>query len=1171
VIPWKGNYLQDAGSSLATGGEDDPFVDHLRPLFARAEQVAIVAAFVQDSGLELLREPVLSVLERGVDVRLLTGDYFNITQVKALKRLLDWMEGARAVVESAHEEDAAATGSLDVRVVEVGRRDGWPKSFHPKSWRFESDEAGVAFVGSSNISWTALNHGVEWNLAVRRESDPEGYAKVVKAFDRRWVEATPLTLEWVADYELRARAEPKPLPTGEQEEEAPAKVPTPHDVQSQALEALEKARKNGRERALVVHATGLGKTWLAAFDVQAFADYFHQSPRVLFVAHRAEILQQAADTFRKILPEARFGWFVGSQDSLGGDVVFASVQKLAYGDNLSQFEPEAFDYIIVDEVHHAAAPSYRHILKHFDPAFLLGLTATPDRADEADIRPLFDDFVAHRARIGEGIERGYLSPFHYHGLTDTTDYAPIPWRSGKFHTRELTEAVATQKRMERVLEALDEHPGTSTLIFCASIDHARFAADWLGERGLQVAAIYSRPDSADRDASLRALRDGDLDAVCAFDILNEGVDIPKVDRVLLLRPTESPVVFMQQLGRGLRTADGKEHLTVLDFVGNHRVFLDRMRTLLSLGPKTTSLRDFLEKDEQPELPPGCEINVELEAIELLKDLLPQSSRNALVSTYRELRDARGRRPTAGEMHRHEMNLRSRTVKDSGGWFGFLADEGDLEDAELEAWRTGEAWFHELETTTLNKSYKMVVVQALLDADALDRGLPIDDLAARCHRIVVRSPGLFSDIASLASLDDPRDPDPDQWRSFWDAMPLKVWTGEYRREIEDPWFERPDGAGGDFASRVPVPTEPLARAAFIDMTRELVEYRLAKYRDRYDESAAETGAFCAKLLTNKRDPIIKLPSRERHPDIPRGETTVTLPDGQKWRFRFVKIAVNVARPVGDDKNRLPDLLRGWFGPAAGEPGTEFNIEFRPTKHGWRIEPLGERVIPFARPGHIIAFPDLQAAAGAHRLPQNETPGWTQLRIADSGAPPADFAVQAHGDSMDGGDEPIRHGDWALMRWARGEPLGKVVGRVALVRHAASDDSETSAPAYYLKRVAETEDGFELRSDNLQVAAMPATADTVVVALHVETLPAEEIESQRIAAFVEALRAELERRAPAGVAAEGSAYGAAFSKAVRRIAERAEGQDALATKVAAWLAEAFELDGETARAVVAGVMR
>ncbi|QDG52099.1 HIT domain-containing protein [Persicimonas caeni] len=1171
VIPWKGNYLAESSPSLATGGADDHFVDHLRPLFARAQRIAIVAAFVQDSGLQLLQSPLRSALDRGVDVRLLTGDYFNITQVEALKRLLDWMDGAAAV-----REQAAREGSLEVRVVEVGKRDGWPKSFHPKSWRFESPSFGVAFVGSSNISHTALTVGSEWNLRVRRQSDPQGYGEVVRAFDAQWDEATPLTLDWVSGYELRARAKPKPLPTGEEDEEAPAEVPTPHDVQAEALEALEKARKNGRERALVVHATGLGKTWLAAFDVRAFADYFHTSPRVLFVAHRAEILQQAADTFRRILPEATFGWYVGSRSQAHGDVVFASVQKLTYGDNLAALKPDAFDYIIVDEVHHAAAPSYRRILEHLDPAFLLGLTATPDRADEADIRPLFDDFVAHRASIGEGIELEFLSPFHYFGLADVTDYAPIPWRNGKFQTEALTKAVATHERMARVWEALAEHPGESTIIFCSSIDHARFVSEWLAERDMQVAAIFSGPDSADRDASLRALKDGELDAVCAVDILNEGVDIPRVDRVVMLRPTESPVVFMQQLGRGLRTADGKDYLTVLDFVGNHRVFLDRVRTLLSLGPKPLSLRKFLEKGEQPELPKGCQINIELEAIDLLKDLLPTSSRSSLVREYRELHQARGKRPTASELHTLGFNLR--TLKKHGGWFGFLADEGDLTDAELEAWRVGEAWFHELETTTLNKSYKMVVVQALLDADALDTGLPIDAVSDRCHRILARSPELFQDIASLTQLDDPRDPDSEQWRNFWDAMPLSVWSGDYRRTIDNPWFTRttnkptitsPRGTSGEdqggassrsgnepryFTSHVPVPSAPAAREAFLTMTRELVEYRLTKYRERYDEAAQETGAFRAKLISNKRDPILKLPSRKKHPDIPRGETTVALPDGQKWRFRFVKIAVNVAHPVGANKNRLPDLLRTWFGPAAGEPGTEFRVEFRPTKDGWRIEPLGAHVIPFPRPGHVIAFPNLQAAAGAHRLPQDETPTWTQLRLADADAPSADFAVQAHGDSMDGGDvadERIRNGDWVLMRWARGEPLEAVEGRVALVRHAGESDE---APAYYLKRVVETEEGFELRSDNPRVPALEASEETVVVALCVGVTPRHEATSRHMDAFVAALPAQLERH---GVTRE-PAYAAALEEEARRLAEDAADRSEFIALLSDWMVAEYEVD-------------
>ncbi|MFW5967671.1 MAG: DEAD/DEAH box helicase family protein, partial [Persicimonas sp.] len=435
VIPEKGNYLEGGGaptrppaspdkvqSRLATGGESDPFIDYLRPLFARAQQIFIVAAFIQDSGLKLLRGPLLSAMARGATVRLLTGDYFHITQVEALRRLLDWQDASelsellesQLSVERVGEADFHP-GGLKVRVVEVGPRDGWPNSFHPKSWRFESDAFGVGFVGSSNISYRALTDGIEWNLSVRRDADPEGYREVAEAFDAQWKEARQLTPEWLAGYELEAKKNPQPVPRGEIDKPEPSDEPAPHEIQREALEALDSARRAGRRRALVVHATGLGKTWLAAFDVRAYAEYSRRTPRVLFLAHRIEILQQAAETFRDIIPDVKFGWFVADKDKRDGDVVFASVQKLRRRARIQQFDKDEFDYVIVDEVHHAAADGYRRILRHLDPEFLLGLTATPDRADEADIRPLFDDFVAHRADIGEGIERGYLCPFHYQG------------------------------------------------------------------------------------------------------------------------------------------------------------------------------------------------------------------------------------------------------------------------------------------------------------------------------------------------------------------------------------------------------------------------------------------------------------------------------------------------------------------------------------------------------------------------------------------------------------------------------------------------------------------------------------------------------------------------------------------------------------------------------------
>jgi superfamily II DNA or RNA helicase/diadenosine tetraphosphate (Ap4A) HIT family hydrolase/HKD family nuclease len=1218
VIPEEGNYLEDEEEAdrpdadrgegavsesiekvadwtdhLSSGGPDDPFIEYLRPLFAEASEVDIVAAFIQDEGLKLLEGPLLSAIDRGAKIRVLTGDYLNLTQVDALQRLLDWQEGVQASrpeadpgedEPSADSEVRESTGVLEVRVVEVSPQDEQPKSFHPKSWRFEGDAFGVAFVGSSNISRLALTEGIEWNLSVRRQSQTSAYREVTDAFESQWSEARPVTSKWVREYELRARDNPQPIPGAEAEAPDEKDVPTPHEIQQEALEALDRARRAGRERALVVHATGLGKTWLAAFDVREFADYTNQTPRVLFIAHRNEILQQAAETFRDIIPEATFGWYAGTKDESGGDIVFSSVQKLYRESNLRSFESEEFDYVIVDEVHHAAADSYRRILSHFDPEFLLGLTATPDRADEADIRPLFDHFVAHRADIGVGIEAGFLCPFHYHGLKDVTDYEPIPWRSGRFTKKKLTEALATQERMENIWEAMQEYPAERTIAFCSSIDHARYVRDWLSDRGVDVAAIYSKPDADDRDASLRKLAEGELDVVCAVDILNEGVDIPRVDRVAMLRPTESSLLFMQQLGRGLRVAEDKQHLTVLDFVGNHRVFLDRVRTLLSLGEKRTTLREFLVKDATPELPEGCKVDIELEAIELMRDMLPENSRSSIVREYRELREARGQRPTAVEMYRLDLNV-PRLRQKHGSWFGFVANEGDLDEDEEKALEAGESWFQDLESTRLNKSFKMVVVQALLEADALGTGMPVCDLADRSHAILIRNPELFQDITSTSEIEDPRNPDSDNWRRYWDKWPLQVWAGDRGSKDDNPWFDRLDQSPsgeptvGDFPffrSNIPVPSDEGAREAFVEMTREIVEFKLARYRDRPSVQGVDTGVFRTRVAIEDRDPVLEIPSRDDRDDIPSDEVTAILPDGQKWRFRFDDETIEVARPVGDDRNRLPDLLRTWFGPVVGSDDVKREVEFRPAKDGWRVEPIGENVIPFPRPGHVIGFPDFEAAAGAHRLDKQDEPQWTQLQLAEpERADHADFAVRVRGDSMEhpDHDEPIRDGDWVLMKWARGESLGAVEDQVVLVEHRKNGKA-----AHYLKRVVETDDGFELRSDNPDVAPMPASEETVVIGLHLETLRPNDVYSDAEAAFLRALRSELDEQTTM------DAYEAAFMEKTREwlddirgdsslsdVLDRESGNTRLRHELADHLETTYELTPELGDEVAGRVVR
>ncbi|TNF33001.1 MAG: HIT domain-containing protein [Deltaproteobacteria bacterium] len=1097
VIPEAGNYKRaghiprrlavtqpasrgDGGRRLSTGGRLDPFYTHIGPYLRTASQVQILAAFTMLSGVRELEPDLHLAVSRGATVRILTGDYLNLTQAHALRRLLDLVR-----TEVLDEEAADERGALDVRVVEAAHyRDA--ATFHPKSWVFLGGRRDVAFVGSSNISRAALTDGIEWNLRLDRTADPVGFAEVLEAFERSWRVATPLTDEWLATYAERARATGRPRPDGEVNPEQTT-PPKPRDVQGDALEALARARAEHRDRAVVVLATGLGKTLLAAFDIDAMARELGHAPRVLFIAHRDELLRQAASAFRRVLPDARFGWFAGPFDNLEGDVVFASIQKLARPEQLGRIPRGAFDYLVVDEVHHADAQSYRRVLEHFDTRFRLGLTATPERGDGGDILGLFDDHLALEADIGVGIALEHLVPFAYFGLVDNVDYQPIPWRGGRFQPAELSAAVATHARMERLWEGWQAHPGERSLVFCCSIDHADFVARWLSERGVSAVSVHSGPNSADRIDALRGLANGAVTAVVTVDLFNEGVDLPALDRVVMLRPTESPVIFMQQLGRGLRKAPGKERLTVIDFVGNHRVFLDRVRSLVNLGRAPggpVSVRAWLD-GTAASLPPGCSVDVALEAKDLLRRLLPSGARHAVVRAYRDRVALRGERPRIGELARQGFNPRSLTSFE--GWFDFVASEGHLTPGEREALAAAGAFLRAVERReSMTKSFRMVALEALVDLDALASGVDVSALCERSRAIMLRAPELEADL-SAKELGDPRTASAEAWRAYWTKWPLEHWTTG-----KTPQFRLSETR---FEPRFSVPSS--AREALTAMTRELVDYRLWGYRQRRAaEGSASLGtAFEAKLIHNAQGPILKLPDRERAPGLPSGPTDVRAPDGRHWVFRFAKIAVNVAHPVGTSANRLPDLLRGWFGPDAGRSGTSFRVRFAPSPDGWHVTPVeadDAPVIPLPSRGRLIAFPSLQAAAGWS--PAGYDAGGIE---ADEVALPGDFdrescfAVRASGDSMSGRAIPwsrdIRDGDWLVMRWARGESRARLLNRVVLVARSHDDETQT----YHIKRLEQTAAGFVFASDNPEHAPMPARPGDEPVALLVDVVRPESL--------------------------------------------------------------------------------
>lgn len=1067
VIPSKANYLRQV-APLATGGDDDPFSRHVIPLFERATDIAIVAAFVQESGLDRIQAAVDAAIRRGARIRVITGDYLNITQAGALETLLDWEQAAQS-------DDDDAPGRFLARVIEVETLPARGKSFHPKSWRFEAPAMGVAFVGSSNLSRSALESGIEWNLRVDRDRDCPAYTRVCEAFEALWTRARPLDPAWIEAYAQRARRAQLATPLDEVDGELPESPPEPHDAQLEALERLRACREQGRRRAIVVLATGLGKTWLAAFDHAQLHVELGRRPRLLFLAHRAELLRQAARTYRTLLRDAgtpaRVGWFLGDSNDLAADLVFASVAKLSRPEHLARLVNEPFDYVVVDEVHHAAAESYRRILDRVDPTFLLGLTATPDRADAADILGLFDDFIAYQADIARGIELERLTPFHYVGVKDDIDYEHIPWRNRRFDPDALSQAAQTEARMQTLWRAWASHPGDRTLVFCCSIAHADFVRRWLLAKDVKVAAVYAGAGSDDREQSLAELARGELGAVCAVDVFNEGIDVPSIDRVVMLRPTESSVVFLQQLGRGLRASAGKASVNVIDFVGNHRMFLERLRALLSLGGAagTGALRALLQPDGTVELPAGCSVELELEAKALLASLFQVSGAGEVERAYRELCLERGTdesptsRPTAGELQRMGY-LPSRLRDRHGSWFDFVRGEAGLSDEEVQVLEVAGGFLRELETTAMTKCFKMVTLEILLEQDALLAGMRVDDLATRAHAWLRRSPELFADVIDELRVQELDGALRAKWIAYWKQNPIDAWTGGKSRA----WFRIDDGF-----FRLDLGVSPALAAPLHRLSRELVDYRLAQYRDRRQQAQPTSTGFVCKITWNKRDPIVKLPSDRSM--IPEGEMDVRLPDGAVWQFKFMKQFCNVARPAGTSRNQLPDLLRRWFGPRAGQPGTAFQIRFHASPSGYWVEPVQAAVIDLASRRKIVAYPDLRAAAG-HIATDVEPPNEELVSLPIDDADPELFAVRVSGTSMDGGKQPLHDGDWAVMRLARSMPASAVEGRVVLVQV----EGDAHGAGYQIKRLKRDGRGWQLTSDNPAGPTFEATESMVPIA-------------------------------------------------------------------------------------------
>jgi superfamily II DNA or RNA helicase/HKD family nuclease len=576
---------------------------------ASADSVDLLCSFLKWSGFLLIEPSVREFLTRRPKaLRVLTTAYMGATERRAL--------------------DALAELGAQVRV----SYDTEGTRLHAKAWFFHRHTGfSTAYVGSSNLSHAAMHDGTEWNVRLSKIDNRAILEKFERVFEQYWSEGAFETYDPARDASRWDAAVRREVADRSKLLLAIHVEPKPHQVE--ALERLEAERERGHTRNLIVAATGTGKTFIAAFDYKALSKRLAlpagRKPSLLFVAHRHEILEQSQTVFRVVLGDAVFGERLGNGEvPRQNEHVFANIQSLHAG-TLEKLSPDAFDIVIVDEFHHAASKTYDTLLHHLKPKFLIGLTATPERNDGQSVLEWFEGRIAAELRLWKALDQGLLSPFQYFGVSDGTNLRGLKWSRAGYDTNELRNVyTANDLWIKRVLQEVNHHVADPTAMralgFCVDIAHAEFVAQRFNEAGLASVAVSQKTSSRERANALARLQSGDLRAVFSVDLLNEGVDVPDVDTVLFLRPTESATVFLQQLGRGLRRRPDKDCLTVLDFIGGaHRNFRYDARFRAILGGTRQQIVREIERGF-PRLPSGCSIQLDRIAAQTVIDNIRES-------------------------------------------------------------------------------------------------------------------------------------------------------------------------------------------------------------------------------------------------------------------------------------------------------------------------------------------------------------------------------------------------------------------------------------------------------------------------------------------------------------------------------------------------------------------
>jgi superfamily II DNA or RNA helicase/HKD family nuclease len=843
--------IDDIPSFLFTPDHADQLVYLIRSELERSDRAWIASAFYSPGVTNLLISSFIRFMEAGGNLFVLTSTMGNVNRPEHLIHLRDTVPGIR--VKVYHPPDIPL--------------DQAPPNFHPKAYLFRHrDGKGALLIGSSNFTEAGFLKNLEWNYFSSDEVNlsfdgATPFEAAQREFFRHWEQdGVELTDEFLSAYRERWQ----PPDTGRRDlfeppaHDWPMPKVSPNPAQSEALENLSRLRDQGVKKASVIAATGVGKTHLAAFDYKASG-----APRLLFIAHRENILLKARNTFRSVLGNPGFGEILGAGQDIrhDPDAVFAMIQTLGREENLTRFSPDHFDYLVVDEFHHGMAPTYLRAIDHFRPRFLLGLTATPERMDGRDVLRLCDYQVAYEVRLLDAVDRGWLAPFQYFAIHDETDYRQITWRGTHYDEEELTRALSSDTRTAIIAANLKRYLPSfgkiKALAFCSSVSHAAYTARRLTEdHGIEAVALTGATPVQERMVALARLEDetDPLRVICTVDIFNEGVDIPGLTHILLLRPTQSFTIFLQQLGRGLRNAPNKDFLVVIDFVGNFRkahvaplalsgytsiqeFAADGALAFKRNGPAWTLPRNcFLDPDIQVQRIWDREIRA------ILKGQISVDDR--LKALYADIRSDLGdTSPALFDFLNNAYNVDPYVfIRHFGNWLRTrLACEGTLTEQEQALLYTpGEAFLTHLESgLSPVKSYKMAVLTCLLDMPGVT--WYIDAIAARFHRFFMDHPDKRFDYDELAAAPDPENFPLTKVKAKLLQMPL-----HFLSNTEKDWFTL-DKASNTFSLKpelTPYWNDPFFR----DLVADRVRFAMTRYFSRkaqiadimYNDAILNTG-------------------------------------------------------------------------------------------------------------------------------------------------------------------------------------------------------------------------------------------------------------------------------------------------------------------------------------------